>query len=192
MSITIALHLIICSFIHLLTNSQNFSLLNCNYQLYSLQTREASLVETYSCLKPCWILLLRVIGPQLTAGQRWTDHKALADCSTHRQLLCWQTPCFETLQQLSQATFKQKVNLIKTFLAQSLKLPDEILSSKNTSHLRCKCIHRCGGARRHSCFPATATAGGTLENTGTATMKNKIENYVKMQNCGIILLQLWW
>lgn len=106
MSIRIALHLTICSFIHLLTNSQNFSLLNCNYQLYSLQTREPSLVETYSCLKPCWILLLRVIGPQLPVGQCRTDHKALADCSTHRQSCAGRHPALK----LSSSCLKLRFN----------------------------------------------------------------------------------
>lgn len=155
MSIRIALYFVICLFIHLLANSQHFSLLNCSYQLqWILQTTEAFPIETQSCLKPCWKLLLRVIWPQLSVGQRWTDHRALADRSTHRQLLRWQTPCLENLQQFSQAAFKQRVNLIKTFLSQSLKLPDEILRSKNTSHLQCKYIHFCGGAPWHSSFPA--------------------------------------
>lgn len=172
MSIRAALHLLICSFIHLLANSQNFSLLNCSSQLqYSLQTTEAFCVETHPCLKPCWMLLLRVIGPQLGVGQCWTDHKSLADRSTHRQPLCWQTPGLETLQQFSRAAFKQKVNLIEKLLSQSLKLPDEILRSKNTSHLWCKYIHFYGGAPWHSFFPAQQAVCWKTEEWLLWTMK---------------------
>lgn len=82
------------------------------------------------------------------------------------------------------AIFKNKIRLIKTFLAHSLKLSHRIQGSKNTSHLLCKYINFCSVAwwELLSCNSQSCQCAGKQRNCYYATRNWEIRKNEKLWN----------